>query len=190
QGMIGIIFGLFTLMVLNITLEIFYVRCWVLLVVGIAGFLLFTITSKSDDSMFWLTLPAILIAIGVASFFAHDTFANIFVLLIAGVAVYSSFSDITLTHPKTKFILIQGMFIMGEGTPGSVDLLRPRGLEIFSPEGTGNICPGLRSCFDPAGLVCVVRDCLTHGRHPTETYPEKNKRMKINSHLRLFPFFR
>lgn len=113
--MIGIIFGLLALLVPEITLVTFYALFWVLLAVGIAGFLLLAITSKSDDSMFWFTLSAILLAIGVASFFAHDIFANIFVLLIAGVAVYSGFSDITLalTHPKTKYMLIPGMFIGG-----------------------------------------------------------------------------
>jgi len=115
QGVIGIVFGLLALLVPEFTITTFYALFWVLLAIGIAGFLLLAITSKSDDSMFWFVLSAILLGIGVVSFFAHDIFANIFVLIIAGVAVYSGFYDITLalTHPKTKYILIPGMFILG-----------------------------------------------------------------------------
>jgi uncharacterized membrane protein HdeD (DUF308 family) len=115
QGLIGIIFGLLALLVPEITLATFYALFWVLLVVGIAGFLLLAITSKSDDSMFWFILSAALLALGVVSVFWKDVVAIIFLLLIAGVAVYSGFFDITLalTHPKTKYILVPGMFISG-----------------------------------------------------------------------------
>jgi uncharacterized membrane protein HdeD (DUF308 family) len=115
QGVIGIVFGLLALLVPEFTITTFYLLFWVLLAVGIAGFLLLAITSKSDDSMFWFVLSAVLLVIGTISFFAREVVANIFVLLIAGVAVYSGFYDITLalTHPKTKYILIPGMFIIG-----------------------------------------------------------------------------
>jgi len=115
QGMIGIVFGLLALLVPDITLASFYALFWVLLAVGIAGFLLLAITSKSDDSMFWFILSAALLVIGAVSFFAPAVVAIIFLLLIGGVAVYSGFFDITLalTHPKTKYILIPGMFIAG-----------------------------------------------------------------------------
>jgi uncharacterized membrane protein HdeD (DUF308 family) len=115
QGVIGIAFGLLALLVPDITLATFYALFWVLLAVGIAVFLLLAITSKSDDSMFWFTLSAVLLVIGAFSFFAPAIVAIIFLLLIAGVAVYSGFFDITLalTHPKTKYILIPGMFIIG-----------------------------------------------------------------------------
>ncbi|MDO9323352.1 MAG: hypothetical protein Q7T80_00160 [Methanoregula sp.] len=115
QGVIGIAFGLLALLVPDITLATFYALFWVLLAVGIAGFLLLAITSKSDDSMFWFTLSAVLLVVGAFSFFAPAIVAIIFLLLIAGVAVYSGFFDITLalTHPKTKYILIPGMFILG-----------------------------------------------------------------------------
>jgi uncharacterized membrane protein HdeD (DUF308 family) len=113
--MIGIVFGLLALLVPDITLASFYALFWVLLAVGIAGFLLLAITSKSDDSMFWFILSAVLLVIGVVSFIAPAVVAIIFLLLIGGVAVYSGFFDITLalTHPKTKYILIPGMFIAG-----------------------------------------------------------------------------
>lgn len=115
QGAIGMIFGLLALLVPEITLATFYALFWVLLGVGIAGFLFLAITSKSDDSMFWFTLSAGLLVIGAISFFAPAIVAIIFLLLIAGVAVYSGFLDITLalTHRKTKYILIPGMFIIG-----------------------------------------------------------------------------
>ncbi|MHB8163549.1 MAG: HdeD family acid-resistance protein [Methanoregula sp.] len=115
QGAVGIVFGLLALLVPEITLATFYALFWVLLAVGIAGFLLLAITSKSDDSMFWFTLSAGLLVIGAISFFAPAIVAIIFLLLIAGVAVYSGFFDITLalTHPKTKYIFIPGMFVTG-----------------------------------------------------------------------------
>jgi len=39
----------------------------------------------------------------------------IFLLIIAGIAFYNGFTDITLAlaHPKNKYILIPGMFIAG-----------------------------------------------------------------------------
>ena len=122
QGVIGIVFGLLALLVPDITLATFYALFWVLLVVGIVGFLLLAITSKSDDSMFWFTLSAVLLVIGAFSFFAPAIVAIIFLLLIAGVAVYSGFFDITLalTHPKTKYILIPGMFIAGVALLGGL----------------------------------------------------------------------
>ncbi|MEI7857649.1 MAG: DUF308 domain-containing protein [Methanomicrobiales archaeon] len=115
QGVIGIAFGLLALLVPDITLATFYALFWVLLAVGIAGFLLLAITSKSDDSMFWFSLSAVLLVVGAFSFFAPAIVAIIFLLLISGVAIYSGFFDITLalTHPKTKYVLIPGMFILG-----------------------------------------------------------------------------
>jgi uncharacterized membrane protein HdeD (DUF308 family) len=113
--MIGMIFGILAIIVPDVTLATFYVLFWILLAVGIAGFLLLAITSKSDDSVFWFILSAVLLVTGAVSFFAFDIVAVIFLLIIAGIAVYTGFFDITLalTHPKTKYILIPGMFIAG-----------------------------------------------------------------------------
>ena len=115
QGAMGIIFGLLALLAPDITLATFYALFWVLLAVGIIGFLLLAITARSGDSLFWFILSAVLLVIGAVSFFAPFVVAIIFLLLIACVAVYSGFFDITLalTHPKTKYILIPGMFIAG-----------------------------------------------------------------------------
>jgi len=113
--MIGMIFGILAIIVPDVTLATFYAMFWLLLAVGIAGFLLLAITSRSDDSMFWFILSAALLVIGAVSFFAPFVVAIIFLLLIAGIAVYSGFFDITLalSHPRTKYILVPGMFIAG-----------------------------------------------------------------------------
>ncbi|MDP3396170.1 MAG: DUF308 domain-containing protein [Methanoregula sp.] len=115
QGIIGIAFGLLALLAPDITLATFYALFWVLLAVGIAVFLLIAITARSGDSLFWFIMSAVLLVIGAFSFFAPFFVAIIFLLLIAGVAVYSGFTDITLalTHSKTKYILVPGMFIAG-----------------------------------------------------------------------------
>ena len=115
QGIIGIAFGLLALLAPDITLATFYALFWVLLAVGIAGFLLIAITARSGDSLFWFIMSAVLLVIGAFSFFAPFFVAIIFLLLIAGVAVYSGFTDITLAlkHPKTKYLLVPGMFIAG-----------------------------------------------------------------------------
>jgi uncharacterized membrane protein HdeD (DUF308 family) len=115
QGVIGIAFGLLALLAPEITLATFYALFWVLLGVGIAGFLLLAITANSDESLFWFMLSAILLIVGAFSFFAPAIVAIIFLLLIAGIAVYTGFFDITLalTQSKTKYILIPGMFITG-----------------------------------------------------------------------------
>ncbi|MDP2796367.1 MAG: hypothetical protein Q8N94_02500, partial [Methanoregula sp.] len=104
QGVICIAFGLLALLAPEITLATFYALFWMLLAAGIIGFLLLAITSKSDDSLFWFILSAALLVTGAVSFFAPFIVALIFLLLIAGVAVYSGFLVITLalTHPKTK----------------------------------------------------------------------------------------
>jgi uncharacterized membrane protein HdeD (DUF308 family) len=88
---------------------------WILTGLGIAGFLLLAITSKSDESMFWFGLSAGLLIIGVLSFLVQSIVAIIFLLIIAGLAFYNGFSDITLAlnHPQTKYFLIPGMFIAG-----------------------------------------------------------------------------
>ncbi len=113
--MIGMSFGILAIVVPDVTLATFYAMFWLLLAVGIAGFLLLAITSRSDDSMFWFILSSALLVIGAVSFFAPFVVAIIFLLLIAGIAVYSGFFDITLalSHPRTKYILVPGMFIAG-----------------------------------------------------------------------------
>ncbi len=116
-GITGIIFGLFVLLFPNpeIMLATFYSIFLVLVVLGIAVFLLLAITSKSDESLFWFGLSAGLLIVAVLSFLAREIVGIIFMLIMAGIAFYNGFADIALalTHPRTKYILIPGMFITG-----------------------------------------------------------------------------
>jgi uncharacterized membrane protein HdeD (DUF308 family) len=116
RGIIGVIFGLLALLFPNILLlETLYVIFWILIGLGIAGFLFLAITSRSDESLFWFSLSAGLLIIGVLSFLVQPIVAIIFLLIIAGIAFYNGFSDITLAlkHPRTKYFLIPGMFVAG-----------------------------------------------------------------------------
>ena len=114
-GIIGVIFGLMVLLFPDpdMMLITFYVIFLVLTGLVIAVFLFLAITSNSDESLFWFGISAGLLAMAVLSFLAQQFFAIIFLLIIAGIACYNGFTDITLalTHPRTKFILIPGMFI-------------------------------------------------------------------------------
>jgi uncharacterized membrane protein HdeD (DUF308 family) len=114
-GIIGVIFGLLTLLFPNpeMMLATFYVIFLVVTGLVIAVFLFLAITSTSDESLFWFGLSAVLLILIVLSFLAQQFFAIIFLLIIAGIACYNGFTDITLalTHPRTKYILIPGMFV-------------------------------------------------------------------------------
>lgn len=116
-GIIGVIFGLFTLLFPDpeIMLATFYGIFLLLVVLGIALSLLLAITSKSDGSLLWFGLSAGLLIVAVLSFLARVIVGIIFLLIIAGIAFYNGFTDIALalTHPTTKFLLIPGMFITG-----------------------------------------------------------------------------
>jgi uncharacterized membrane protein HdeD (DUF308 family) len=114
-GIIGVIFGLFALLFPDpeLMLATFYVIFLILTGLVIAVFLFLAITSTSDESLFWFGISAVLLILAVLSFLAQQFFAIIFLLIIAGIACYNGFTDITLalTHPGTKYILIPGMFI-------------------------------------------------------------------------------
>ena len=116
-GIIGVVFGLLALMFPDpeMMLTTFYVLFLVLIGLVIAVFLFLAITSKTDESMFWFSLSAGLLILAVLSFLAQLIFAIIFLLIIAGIAFYYGFTSITLAlpHPKTKYVLIPGMFIAG-----------------------------------------------------------------------------
>lgn len=114
-GIIGVIFGLLALLFPDpeLMLITFYVIFLILTGLVIAVFLFLAITSTSDESLFWFGISAVLLILAVLSFLAQQLFAIIFLLIIAGIACYNGFTDITLalTHPRTKYILIPGMFI-------------------------------------------------------------------------------
>jgi hypothetical protein len=88
-----------------------------LLIAGLAVaiFLFLAITSRGDESLFWFYLSAGLLIMIVLSFLVQFIVEIIFLFIIAGIAFYNGFTDITLalTRPKTKYILIPGMFIAG-----------------------------------------------------------------------------
>jgi uncharacterized membrane protein HdeD (DUF308 family) len=116
-GIIGVIFGLLALLFPDPEMMIitFYVIFLVVTGLVIAVFLFLAITSTSDESLFWFGISAGLLILAVLSFLAQQFFAIIFLLIIAGIACYNGFTSITLalTHPRTKYILIPGMFIAG-----------------------------------------------------------------------------
>jgi uncharacterized membrane protein HdeD (DUF308 family) len=116
-GITGVIFGLLALLFPDseMMLTTFYVIFLLLTGLVIAVFLFLAITSASDESLFWFGLSAGLLVLAVLSFLAQQFFAIIFLLVIVGIACYNGFTDITLalTHPRTKYVLIPGMFIAG-----------------------------------------------------------------------------
>ena len=116
-GITGVIFGLLALLFPDseMMLTTFYVIFLLLTGLIIAVFLFLAITSASDESLFWFGLSAGLLVLAVLSFLAQQFFAIIFLLVIVGIACYNGFTDITLalTHPRTKYLLIPGMFIAG-----------------------------------------------------------------------------
>src|SRR5665647_233742 len=116
-GIIGVIFGLFTLLYPDpeLMLATFYGLFLVLVVLGIVIFLLLAITSGSDQSLVLFGFSAGLLILAVLSFLAREIVGIIFMIIIAGIAFFNGFTDITmaLTHPRTKYFLIPGMFIAG-----------------------------------------------------------------------------
>lgn len=116
-GIIGVIFGLFALLFPDpeIMLATFYWMFLIIVILLIAMFLLLAITSKSDESVIWFGFSAGFLILAVLSFLAREIFGILFMLLIAGIAFYNGFTDIALalTHPRTKYILIPGMFLTG-----------------------------------------------------------------------------
>jgi uncharacterized membrane protein HdeD (DUF308 family) len=116
-GIIGVIFGLFALLFPDpeIMVVTFYGMFLLLVVFGIAAFLLLAITSKTDETVLWFGLSAVLLIVGVLSFLARVIVGIIFMLFIAAIAFYTGFTDIALalTRPGIKHFLIPGMFIIG-----------------------------------------------------------------------------
>jgi uncharacterized membrane protein HdeD (DUF308 family) len=115
RGIVGIIFGFLALTLPEITLGTFYGLFWIVIVLGIALFGFLAITGKGDESILWFGLAAVLLIAGVLSIIISGFIALLFILLIAAVAIYNGFTDITLAlaHPKTKYILIPAMILTG-----------------------------------------------------------------------------
>jgi len=114
-GIIGVVFGLLALLFPEPLLVTFYGMFLLLAGLAVAIFLFLAITSRGDESLFWFGLSAGLLVIIVLSFLVQFIVEIIFLFIIAGIAFYNGFNDITLAlaRPKTKYILIPSMFIAG-----------------------------------------------------------------------------
>lgn len=115
RGIVGVIFGFLALMVPNHIIITFSGLFLVLIGLGMALFLFLAITSRSDESMLWFGLSAVLLVIAIISTFLFDIAGILLIVIIAAIAAYNGFYDITLAmaHPKTKYILIPGMILAG-----------------------------------------------------------------------------
>ena len=115
RGIIGVIFGVLALMIPEETKTTFYGLFWVLIILGIALFIFLAITAKGDESLLWFGLAAVLLVVGVLSILLTQFFALLFILVIAAVALYNGFTDITLalTNPTTKYVFIPAMILSG-----------------------------------------------------------------------------
>jgi hypothetical protein len=58
-------------------------------------------------------MAAVLLVVGLLSLMVKELIEYLFILLIAAIAIYNGFTDITLAleHPRTKYILIPAMII-------------------------------------------------------------------------------
>jgi uncharacterized membrane protein HdeD (DUF308 family) len=151
RGIIGVVFGFLALMLPEVIRNTFYALFWILIGLGIALFLFLAITGRGDDSMIWFGFSAVLLVIGVISLMVSAFVAVILILIIAAVAIYNGFSDITLAleHPRTKYILIPGMIITG--------LLLLGGLFYYFPGFENNLFLSVVGTFALAfGLFSIV----------------------------------
>jgi uncharacterized membrane protein HdeD (DUF308 family) len=114
-GIVGIIFGILALVFPEQLQSTFYGLFLLLIGVTIVVFLVLAITSKNEESLFWFGLSAGLLLLAIISFLAQVIVEIIFLLLIAMIVFYNGFTDIVLAlkHPRTKYILIPGMFLSG-----------------------------------------------------------------------------
>jgi uncharacterized membrane protein HdeD (DUF308 family) len=114
-GIVGVIFGILALLFPEQLQSTFYGLFLILIGVVIVVFLFLAITSKSEESLFWFGLSAGLLLLAVISFLAQVIVEIVFLLLIAVIVFYNGFTDIVLAlkRPRTKYILIPGMFLSG-----------------------------------------------------------------------------
>jgi uncharacterized membrane protein HdeD (DUF308 family) len=114
-GIVGVIFGIFALLFPEQLQSTFYGLFLILIGVLIVVFLFLAITSKSEESLFWFGLSAGLLLLAVISLLAQVIVEIVFLLLIAVIVFYNGFTDIVLAlkRPRTKYILIPGMFLSG-----------------------------------------------------------------------------
>lgn len=113
RGLVGVIFGFLALMIPEQVILTFSGLFLIIIGLAIAVLLFLAITGRSDESMMWFGLSAVLLVIGILSFVFADVVGFLFILILAGIAAYNGFFDITLAlaHPKSKYILIPAMVI-------------------------------------------------------------------------------
>ena len=150
RGFAGVLFGALALVIPDQVTLGFYALFWVLIGLTMALFLILAITARGDESMLWFGLSAGLLVTGVISFLVPVLVAVIFILAVAAIAVYNGFHDILLAlgHPRTKYILIPGMVIMGIIALGGLFYLFPSGFQshlFLSVVGTFALVFGLFS---------------------------------------------
>jgi hypothetical protein len=151
RGFTGVLFGALALTIPDQVTLGFYALFWVLIGLAMALFLILAITARGDESMLWFGLSAGLLVTGVISFMVAGFVAVIFILAVAAIAVYNGFHDILLAlgHPRTKYILIPGMVIVGMVVLGALFYFFP-GFEKYlflSVVGTFALVFGLFSIF-------------------------------------------
>jgi hypothetical protein len=114
-GIVGVVFGTIALLFPGQLQATFYGLFLILIGLVILVFLLLAITSKSDESLFWFGISAGLLLLALMSLLAQVIVEIVFLLLIAAIALYNGFTDIVLAlkQPRTKYILIPGMFLAG-----------------------------------------------------------------------------
>ena len=114
-GIVGVIFGILALLFPEQLQDSFYWLFLALIGVVILAFLFLAITSKSEESLFWFGLSAGLLLLAVVSFLVPKIVEIVFLLLIAVIVFYNGFTDIVLAlkRPRSKYILIPGMFLSG-----------------------------------------------------------------------------
>ena len=115
RGIVGVIFGFLALIIPKQIIITFSGLFLVIIGLVMALFLFLAITSRSDESMLWFGLSAALLVVAIISTFLFDIAGILLIIIIAAVAAYNGFYDITLamTHTRTKYILIPAMVLSG-----------------------------------------------------------------------------
>jgi uncharacterized membrane protein HdeD (DUF308 family) len=114
-GVVGVIFGILALLFPEQLQSTFYGLFLILIGFVIVVFLFLAMTSNKEETLFWFGISAGLLILAIISLLAQVIVEIIFLLLIAALVFYNGFTDIVLAlkHPRTKFILIPGMFLAG-----------------------------------------------------------------------------
>jgi uncharacterized membrane protein HdeD (DUF308 family) len=113
KGLISVIFGGLALIIPDPLMGLFLRIFWFLVIAGIIIFGFLAITSPGEESLFWFILSFALIIIGIGSVVFSDLTRIIFLLAIAVLALYSTYTGIAvaLTRPGEKYFLVGGVVV-------------------------------------------------------------------------------